>query len=196
MKTLITSIIILLTLSVSAQKTYVKITKGKEVIYYPPGTHFDLKNPHGYIILKYSETPRVEKIEADYKLVLYPNWREGEEIIELTKGDQVELALTKDWGKVKRDPKSIYIKERVVVSHKKLTDSEKFEGKKNLEFELSNGIKFVYKDKKYYATYRGKDINIKNKYIITTKVGTLKLSFNSSNGVVWWVFEKAKKTKS
>ena len=58
----------------TAQKTYLKIVQDGHATYYPPGTRFQLKNPHGYIILKYSETPRVENIDGDYTLIVSPNW--------------------------------------------------------------------------------------------------------------------------
>ncbi len=190
MKMFISIIVLFVTINTNAQKTYVKITKGEEVMYYPPGTQFELKNQHGYIILKYSQTPRVEKIEGDCKIILHVSWRNEPEIIELSKGDEVELEATQNFGKVKRNPKEIYINQNEIVAHKKLTDSKKFEGKKNLSFELSNGIKFKYEDGKYYAQYRRDTVEIKGKYVIPTKIGTLKLSFNPNNGVVWWIFEK------
>lgn len=190
MKMFISIIVLFVTINIHAQKTYVKITKGEEVMYYPPGTQFELKNQHGYIILKYSQTPRVEKIEGDCKIFLHVSWRNEPEVIELSKGDEVELEATQNFGKVKRNPKEIYINQNEIVAHKKLTDSKKYKGKKNLSFELSNGIKFKYEDGNYYAKYRRDTVKIKGKYVIPTKIGTLKLSFNPNNGVVWWIFEK------
>lgn len=192
MKILVTICILFASLTANAQKTFLKITQGGEVVYYPPGTQFDLKNPHGYIILKYSETPRVEKIDGNYKLIVSPNWKSKNDVFKLTQGDQVELVLNKNFGKVKRSPKAIYINQNQIVAHKDLTDSEKFPGKKNLVFTLSNGIKFVYEDGKYYAKLRTKYVDIKGKYVIETRKGILRLSFNPNNGVVWWVFEKSK----
>lgn len=190
MKKVLTLFILMISTSIFAQKTYVKITKGEEVMYYPPGTRFELKNPHGYIILKYSQTSRVETIDGNYQLILHPSWRTTPEIIRLTKGDKVELEKTANFGKVKKNPKEIYINQNEIIAEKHLTDSKKFEGKKNLVFELSNGIKFKYQDGEYYAKYRGKKVDILGKYVIPTKKGTLKLSFNPNNGVVWWIFEK------
>lgn len=173
----------------NAQKTYVKITKDNKVIYYPPGTQFDLKNPHGYIILKYSETPRVEEIDGDYKMIISPNWKEGKDIIKLSEGDKVELALTKDFGK-DNNQKTVLLNNTRIKVQKEVTDSKKFEGKKNLRLELDNGILFVYEDGEYYAKLDNKYIDIQNKYVIKTKKGILRVSFNPNNGVTWWVFEE------
>lgn len=86
-------------MNMNAQETYVKVTKGTDVLHYPPGTKFDLKNPHGYIILKYSQTPRVEEIDGDYKLVLNPDSKK-KDIIKLQNGDKVELVLTENFEEV------------------------------------------------------------------------------------------------
>lgn len=180
----------ILSLSIQAQKTYVKITKDNTTTYYPPGTSFELKNQHGYIILKYSETPRVEEIKNNSQIILSPNYKKGEDIINLKKGDQVELALTKDWGKIQRNVKEIYINPDEVVAHKKITDSQKYLGQKNLNFELSNGIEFIYKDGDYRATYGKESLDIRGKYVIQSKIGTLKISFNPESGELWWIFEK------
>jgi hypothetical protein len=134
----------------------------------------------------------LEEIKGNYTLVVSPNWKEEKDIFQLTKGDQVELVLNRNFGKVKQSPKAIYINQNKIVAHKKLTDSKKFLGKKNLVFTLNNGIKFVYEDGEYYAKLRKKQVDIQGKYVIKTKKGILRLSFNPNNGVVWWVFESSK----
>lgn len=174
--------------TLNAQKTYVKITKDNHVSYYPPGTQFELKNPHGYIILKYSETPRVQEIDGEYKLILSPNWKKGKEVIKLSKGDKVELALTSSFGSTE-DQQNILLNTLGIKVQKEVTDSKKYKGKKNLRLELDNGILFVYEDGEYYAKLDNKYIDIRNKYVIKTKKGTLRVSFNPNTGKVWWVFE-------
>ena len=56
-------------------------------------------------------------------------------------------------------------------------------------FKLSNGIEFSYVDGKYNATLNNKYLDIKGKYVIDSKLGILKISFNPNNGETWWVFE-------
>lgn len=108
MKTLITSMLLFLTMTIYAQETYIKVNKGADVIYYPPGTKFDLKNPHGYIILKYSQTPRVEEIDGYYEMVLNPNSKK-KDIIKLQKGDKVALILTENFEGVQSTYKKSHI---------------------------------------------------------------------------------------
>ena len=190
MKTIVFIVFLASSFCLNAQKTYLKIYKDNSsdnVIMYPPGTKFELRNPQNYIILKNNETPSVHKINGDYTLTVYPNYKKDKDVYKLTKG-KVELALTKDFGK--RQNKFIRIDKNAITAHKKVTDSEVYEGEKNLEFELSNGITFSYKDGKYYAKLKDDYLNIKHKYIIESKLGTLKLSFNSSTGTLWWYFEK------
>lgn len=188
MKIIITTLLILTSFLMSAQKTYLKITKDGHPTYYPPGTKFDLKNPHGYIILKYSETPRVEHIDGNYKLIVSPNWKDEKDIFRLTDGDKVELVPTKDFGK-NENSKNVLLNNMNIKVQKEVTDSEKYEGKKNLRLELDNGILFVYEDGEYYAKLDNKYIDIQHKYVIKTNKGILRVSFNPNNGVTWWVFE-------
>ena len=59
-----------------------------------------------------------------------------------------------------------------------------------MEFEISNGITFTYKDGEYTSTLNDKKLEIDGKYVIESKLGTLKISFNPRNGETWWVFEE------
>lgn len=192
MKIVYISILLFLTCNLSyGQKTYLKVQLSKDktnVVYYPPGTQFELKNKHGYTLLKYSETPKVYKIDEEHTLYVYPNYKENAEKFKLKPGSRVELALTKNFGKERR--KNIVINKYAINAYKKVFNSEKIKGKKNLEFELTNGVKFEYIDGKYNASLKGKYLDIKGKYLIKSKLGLLRLSFNPTSGEVWWIFEK------
>ncbi len=182
--------IIIFVLGGQAQNTYLKIYEdynNKKVKMYPPGTQFELKNEHNQVVLKANERPSIYDIDGSYTLIVYPSYKSGKDIYKLNKG-RIELALTKDFGKSKR--KGIYIDKNKVTAHKSITNSKQLTGQKNLIFELSNGIIFTYTDGKYLAKLDGKYLNVTNKYIVRSKIGILKLSFNPNNGEVWWIFDK------
>ncbi len=174
-----------------AQKTYLKITKSdkaNDYEMYPPGTKFELKNKHGYILFKNSDEPGIIEIEEDYTLYVYPSWKDDADVFKLTEG-KVEKILTSNYSKTELEKHSI--KSNAVSAIYTVSDSRQREGKKNLEFKLSNGITFKYEDGKYRAYLNEEEnyLNIESKYLIESELGTLKLSFNASTGVVWWVFE-------
>lgn len=174
-----------------AQKTYLKIQKGpseRSVVMYPPGTEFELRNEHGYIVMKNSDTPYSLEIKSRHKLTVSPNYKNEKDIFILTEG-KVEKVLTARFMAKESRMETLFIDDRNVTAHKKVTESNLRKGYKNLEFELSNGISFTYKDGKYSAMFRNAKIEITGKYLINTEIGILKLSFDPKTGVVWWVFE-------
>lgn len=181
-----------------SQKIYLKITKSakaNDYEMYPPGTKFELKNEHGYIVFKNSDEPGMIEINEDYTLYVYPSWKEEADVFKLEEG-KVEKVLTYSYSE--KDTKDYSIKSNGVSADYTVSDSKEREGKKNLEFKLSNGITFIYEDDKYRAFLNEEHnyIRIKGKYLIPTELGTLKISFNPNNGVVWWVFEKPKTTNN
>ena len=182
---------LLFTMIGNAQKTYLKITNseiGENVIMYPPGTEFELKTKEGYIIFKNSSDPGLIEITEKHTLYVYPSWKDSADVFVLTDG-KVEKVLTSSYRDTHKDKDTDKIMNNGVTASSKVTDSETLEGKKNIEFKLSNGITFNYTDGLYSATLGEKNLTIKHKYIVYSDIGILKLSFNPSNGVVWWVFE-------
>ncbi|GGI57966.1 hypothetical protein [Winogradskyella haliclonae] len=193
-KLLTLSTILLFCLSGFAQKTYLKVTKSNEpndYVMYPPGTKFELKTKEGYIVFKNSDDPGSIDIEEKYILYVYPNWKDEAEILELTEG-KVEKLLTYKFRDSRKTSDVKRIHNHGVTASSNVTNSKTIEDKKNLEFVLSNGIKFTYKDGVYNATLNEEKLAIKYNYIIYSDLGTLKLSFNSNNGKVWWIFEPVK----
>ncbi len=174
-------------LSLSAQKTYLKITQNEQSTFYPPGTQFELKNPNGYIVLKYSETPREEHIDGNYQLIVSPTWKKEKDIFKLTLGDKVELVRTGSFSLGKEYKKGVFPLSSV-KAEKTITDSQTLASKKNLRLTLDNGLLFVYEDGNYYAKLDSEYIDIQNKYVIKTQKGILRVSFNPDNGVTWWFF--------
>lgn len=174
-----------------SQNTYLKITKSdkaNDYEMYPPGTKFELKNAHGYIIFKNSDEPGIIEIDEDYTLYVYPSWKNDADVFKLTDG-KVEKILTSGYSKTQL--KEYSIKSNGVSAEYTVKDSEALEGKKNLKFKLSNGITFEYNDGKYRAYLNEEEnyINIDGNYLVESDSGILKLSFNPNTGVVWWVFE-------
>ncbi|TBN04814.1 hypothetical protein EYD45_06015 [Hyunsoonleella flava] len=177
-----------------SQKTYLKITKSEQTndyTMYPPGTKFELKNKHGYIVFKNSDTPGAILINENYTLYVYPSWKNSPDKFKLSEG-KVEKLLTSHFSKSKVK-KHLTISNGVTAEYT-IHKSDKKPNKKNLKFKLSNGITFEYYDDKYYAYLNKKEnyLQIKKQYIIESEIGTLKLSFNPNSGIVWWVFEENK----
>ncbi|WP_412560369.1 hypothetical protein [Winogradskyella sp. MIT101101] len=175
-----------------SQRTFLKITQSEnaiDVIVYPPGTKFELKTKEGYIVFKNSDDPGTLDIDDEYTLYVYPSWKDAVDVFKLTEG-KVEKVLTSTYTDDENNSQST--ENNDVTAHFTVSDSKEREGKKNLNFKLSNGITFIYEDDKYRAYLNEEDnyIRIKGTYVIETELGTLKLSFNPSNGVVWWVFDK------
>lgn len=178
-----------------SQKTYLKITKSNKANdfeMYPPGTKFELKTKEGYIVFKNSDDPGLMEIDGNYTLYVYPDWKDDADVFKLSEG-KVEKLLTSSYSEAEN--KSHSIESNGVTADYTVSDSKERKGKKNLEFKLSNGITFIYEDDKYraYLNEEHNYIRIKGKYVIKSKIGTLKLSFNPSNGAVWWVFDKNQK---
>ena len=185
---------LLLTWIGNAQKTYLKITKsddGHDIVMYPPGTSFELKTTEGYIIFKNSDDPGIIEIEEKHTLYVYPSWKNDADIFVLTEG-KVEKVLTSTYRDTYKHSGKTAISNNGVTATSKVTDSESLDGQKNLEFKLSNGITFNYTDGLYSATLNEKPLTIKHKYLVYSHLGVLKLSFNTHNGKVWWIFEPNK----
>ena len=176
-----------------AQKTYLKITKSNDesdIVMYPPGTKFELKTKEGYIVFKNSDDTGVVEIHEKHTLYVYPDWKEDADVFVLTEG-RVEKLPTIKFSDSHKDSDEKATFSNGVSATSEVTDSETLEGKKNLEFKLSNGITFNYTDGLFSATLNNEPLTIKHKYIVYSNLGVLKLSFNPKNGKVWWIFEPA-----
>lgn len=178
--------------TIYGQATYLKITQtnnANDYVMYPPGTKFELKTKEGYLIFKNSDDPGVIDITEKHTLYVYPTWKNTTDVFVLTEG-KVEKLLSARYKETTHTNNAM--ESNGVTANYSVTDSEELVGKKNLEFKLSNGITFLYEDDKYraYLNDQHNYIRIKGKYLIETELGTLKISFNPNNGVVWWIFEK------
>lgn len=174
-----------------AQETYLKFTNvaEKTSISYAPNTKFEVTNKHGYIQMKNADSPYKLKIEEEgYVLTVYPTYKKGKDIYSLSKGAVVERIIATENDFFKHS--NFHNSNPKITGTKKVTKSLTKANKYNLEFTLSNGITFTYVDGKYNAKLNNKYLNIYGKYVIKSKLGTLKISFNPRNGETWWVFEE------
>ena len=171
------------------QKTYLTIYQSdnmEDQITYPPGTPYELLDEDGKVLVTDKSEAGTYMIEGPSTLVIQPTYKQGEDRFELTEG-KLKINLTADFGKGEKS--SYRYHSNGVTAEKTLTDSEKYEGLQNVKLELSNGIVFTYIDGTAKATLDGEDLRIDYKYIIYSKLGVAKVSFNPDNGVLYWVFE-------
>ncbi len=189
MKTLGLIIAMLTALCGFSQKTYLSIyeTDARDnVIMYPPGTPFELRDAENNLIFTEKNYEGEFKIKGEYTLSVSPSWKVEKDIFRLTEGSIV-VELTEDYYKYEQNKS--YGTSHGITVNKTLIESSLNPGMKNVKLSFSNGIVFTYTDGKAKATLNGKALKIKYKYMIYSDTGITKLSFNPKTGVVWWVFE-------
>ena len=197
MKLLVTLSLLLSTAILQAQNGFLTIFPEDDLttqVMFPPGTPFELKTKEGEIVFTDKSELGTFKIEGDHVLTVYPTWKNTTDVFQLTTGGRLELrpplrmsSYNKDKDKHKDSGWGSF--SNGVTVEKILSPSEKFEGKQNVELRFSNGVVFTYKDGTYYAKLNGESLEIKSKYLIYSDLGIHKVSFNPSNGKVYWVFE-------
>lgn len=191
MKKLIYIMIILAANLSFAQHKYLQIHETDDsqgVIMYPPGTYFELKDEKGNLVVSQKTIGTRFEIDAPHTLYVFPSWKDGTDEFELVDG-RIEMVSTYLYPKNNQVSKG-YASNGVTVE-KVLSNSSDPE-KKNVELIFSNGIKFYYTDGMPTAFLNDEPLDIEGKYIIRSKIGITKLSFNPKTGVVWWVFEPAR----
>ncbi|KOY50798.1 hypothetical protein [Polaribacter dokdonensis] len=196
MKTLVTTLIILISIVSNAQSTYLKFKvddKESKYIMYPPGTKFEVVSKEGYIQMKNTNNPYKLEIENEgFKLYAYPNYKTEKDVYHLEKGAYLELVLSKPYNNHKSKISNNKNKSTNITAKKTVTNSKNKKGRKNLVLKFTNGITFKYTDGKIEATLNDKDIYVEGKYVLYCKLGVAKISFNPKNGETWWVFDKDK----
>ena len=196
MKTLVTSLIILISIVSNAQKTYLKFKvddKESKYIMYPPGTKFEVVSKEGYIQMKNTNNPYKLEIEHEgFKLYVYPNYKSEKDVYHLKKVAYLELVLSKPINDHKSKNSNDKNNSTNIAAKKTVTNSKNRKGRKNLVLKFTNGITFKYTDGKIEATLNNKDIHVEGKYVLHCKLGVAKISFNPKNGETWWVFDADK----
>lgn len=174
----------------------------EQSIAYPPGTSYKVYRASMELIPnEVEEGPLV--LDGTFELLVYPTYRKDrpdqynfkDQQVKIYTGTEEFITPEAKMEMAKQQPsKSVKPKVTPVLTGKKeLTRSTLYPERYNLKFELSNGISFFYQDGKYSAHLDGKDLTIAGKYVIETKLGTAKLSFNPRTAELWWVFEPNEK---
>lgn len=71
--------------------------------------------------------------------------------------------------------------------YKMASDPDRF----SLDIRFSNGIHMFIGDERVEASLNGEPLKVEGKYLIQSDLGQVKISFDRSNGEIWWVFEPA-----
>lgn len=174
-----------------SQKTFLMIYKSDhkdDVISYPPGTPFELRDADDNLIFTEKNFEGEFKIKFPHTLFISPSWKKEKDIFKLTEGFVV-VELTEDYFRYSDNnvPESSH----GVTVNKTLIRSGLGKDTKNVKLEFSNGIIFTYIDGKAAATLKGKPLKVENKYLIYSELGIIRVSYNPKSGTVWWVFEPA-----
>lgn len=190
MKTLITLSLLLTAFMAQAQDNFLTVINPDEwdsELMYPPFTKFELRNEANELVFSDQSANRTFKIDGNYTLKVYPSWRENADVFKLKSG-RLEL---RDAIRVKSNPKKKYkgYSSHGITVEKELSPSQKHYGLQNVKLTFSDGVVFTYTDGDYMATLNGKQLEISDKYLIYSILGIHKVSYNPSNGKVYWVFE-------
>lgn len=199
MKTILTALIILMSFvnqQINAQNKILKINFGEDEnqwMMYPPNTKFNLIDNNLITVFSEKDDYGVFDISKKYRLEIFPKYKSDSDVYILEKGS-IEI-IEKDYVVHKKKEKKTIQKiehSKVIAATKTITDSKVKKGRKNLILKFTNGIEFTYTDGKIGATLNGKDIYVEGKYLVYSKLGVAKISFNPKNGETWWVFEEKK----
>ncbi|WP_435415800.1 hypothetical protein [Polaribacter aestuariivivens] len=194
MKTIITTLIILFTILVNSQNKVLKVNFGEgknQWIMYPPNTKFSLKNKMNTIVFSDKNSFGKFSINEIYTLEIFPPYRNESDIYTLDSGS-IELIEKDNFISEEKKYKKKKNHSNAIAAEKIITTSKTNPNRKNLTLKFTNGIEFSYTDGKVRANLDGKDLYVENKYVIYSKLGIAKISFNPKNGETWWVFEANK----
>ena len=179
-----------------------------EIIQYPPGTTYQVTELGGDEVRFYEKERHILSYEGDFKIAVFPNYKDGADIIE--KKDLRLRIVHSTEGAEAIDLPSLYKriwrekneKSEELISHdygrydgnvtlsKKLTPSESIPNTFNVIAQFSNGIQFIYHDGEASASLGDTELEIEGKFQIFSELGIARLSFNPHNGVIWYVFEE------
>ena len=182
--------------SINGQENrYLKITlEDDAVVNFPPGTRFLMEDKNGKILLYPDRLEELDSYDIDQavKLYVFSSWKSEPDIFEFRSGQiSLESPSLLAYGKPKnkkhyQNSKTQYgdpigVEEKRVIPNK--------DGTNDVSLLFTNGIIFYYKDGVASAWLNGETLAIREKYIIESPLGVLKLSYNPRTTVVWYVFE-------
>jgi hypothetical protein len=196
-------------------------TDDESVIIYPEGTTYEVVDAQGLQQKpdKVDEGAKFFTVDNELTIVVYPSYRPNKADRIPVKGDRLRVFETaqdaqrygwaKNWqeGKIvlNHDDGGQYIsrpygmekkyKQGAAMRKKIVLASEKRPGQYNLKLYFKNGLEFHYEDGEVTASLNGEGLIVEGKYLVHTKMGTAKISFNPKTGETWWVFTEKGKTE-
>ena len=177
------------------ENRYLKITlEDDAVVNFPPQTRFLMEDKNGKILLypdRLEEMGSYDISEA-VKLYVFSSWKEDPDVFELKRGRlSLESPSLLAYGKPKR--KKNYQKTKtqygdpIGIEEKRVIPNA--DGTNDLSLLFSNGIIFYYKDGEASAWLNGETLEIEAEYIIKSRLGTIRMSYDPYTTVIWYVFE-------
>ena len=198
MKTIMLLIILKIGMLTGAQieNAYLKITVDQHTeINYPANSSFELVDKNGYTLITSDMMTSEYKVSEKATLKLKTDWKPEPEIIELQKGSVIKY-VSKNQQERNLSLNRMEIAQNAVrnqsngVTINKKTFTEDDSGYySNAIIEFSNGVVFKFTDNKVSFTQNGKELEFKNRYVVTTQDGILKLSYDPYTTETWFVFE-------
>lgn len=189
MKTIVTILLLTASSFGFSQNIYLKISeKDKLSVSYPPGTTFELKNDQGNIVLKDIDSVLVYKIHSPHTLEIFPSYKQGKDIYQLTNG-KIELVSNLDYMNSIKHKKGYYQSNGVTLLKSTYTKSSVNENETNVALEFSNGVMFFYKDGKVSAKLNDNEVDVKGRYLVYSDSGVVKISYNPKIKELWWAYE-------
>lgn len=199
MKTLITLCFLATSSFGVAQDYYEIISEDKNTSYrYPADVEMVIIGP-GEETETVGANPSII-LEGDYRIEIATSWSKEKEVIH-GNGQTLKISraqeghtqeksfLNMDEMVLSQQQVNSVMANKPFLEKKDISESKNKEGFYNLEAKFSNGLTFKYKDGKTSALQEGKELVITNRYLVDTPQGTLKLSFDPSDGEFWYVFE-------
>ncbi len=174
------------------ENRYLKITlEDDTAVSFPPNTRFLMEDTNGKILLYPDRLEELSSydISQAVKLYVFSSWKEDPDVFELNGGRlSLESPRLLAYGKPKRKKKSKSSYGDPIGISKKRTIANS-DGTNDLSLVFDNGIIFYYKDGEASAWLNGEPLVIEAEYIIKSKLGTIKISYDPYTTIIWYVFE-------
>jgi len=138
-------------------------------------------------------------VRGNFSIKLYPSYTTTSQVLDFT-DSEVQIFTTPKAAKaagfksnfhwqINPKAKNYGRYDGSVKVEKQLSTFDRFPYRYNVQLDFSNGVQSKYFDGTVTATQAGKDLTIDGKYLVQTKNGMLKISFDPKDGEMWYVFE-------
>lgn len=207
----ITFLILLFTITINAQDTYLKITKSDDNnnwVKYPPRTTFELTDENDKVVFSNKSSDSLYIINKPCILKVNPPYTDTDNTYYLTEG-KVEIKSNAAYFKSLEKTSKTKIEKKDYVKYeydeteftKGLTMIKTMEPSTvnpelyNATFTFNNGIVATYLDGEMTAFQNGKALKIDGNYYIYSEDGVIGLSFSPKSGETWWYLKPLKDKK-